>query len=47
MMQFYNYSLTELDGMYPFEREIYITLFNRHIEAENERRKNAQKNQNN
>ena len=44
MAQFYKYSLTELDEMYPWEREIYISLLNTHIEEENERRKNAQKN---
>jgi hypothetical protein len=43
MAQFYKYSLTELDDMYPFEREIYISLLNNHIEEENERRKNGQK----
>ena len=41
MMQFYKYSLSELDNMYPWEREIYISLLNEHIEEENERRKNA------
>ena len=41
MMQFYKYSLSELDNMYPWEREIYISLLNKHIEDENERRKNA------
>ena len=40
LMQFYKYSLTELDNMYPWEREIYISLLNAHIEEENERRKN-------
>lgn len=42
LMQFYKYSLTELDSMYPWEREIYITLLNKHIEEENERIRNAQ-----
>lgn len=41
MMQFYKYSLSELENMYPWEREIYISLLNKHIEEENERRKNA------
>ena len=43
MMQFYKYSLSELENMYPWEREIYISLLNQHIEEENERRKNAKK----
>jgi hypothetical protein len=42
MMQFYKYSLTELDNMYPWEREIYISLLNQHIQEENERRKHGQ-----
>ena len=41
MAQFYHYSLSELDDMYPWEREVYMTLLNKHIEEENERRKNA------
>lgn len=40
MMQEHNYSLTELDNMYPWEREVYISLLNAHIEEENERRRN-------
>lgn len=45
LMQFYNYSLTELDNMYPWEREIYISLLNKHIEEENEKIKaNARNN---
>jgi hypothetical protein len=37
MMQSHNYSLTELDNMIPYEREIYVTLLKDHIERENER----------
>lgn len=40
MMQNYNYSLTELENMYPWEREVYISLLNAYIEEENERRRN-------
>ena len=36
-MQHHNYSLTELDNMIPWEREIYINLLIKHIEEENER----------
>lgn len=43
MAQFYHYSLSELDEMYPWEREVYISLLNKHIEEENERRKNNAK----
>lgn len=39
MMQHYNYSLTELDHMMPWEREIYVHMLKKHIEEENERLK--------
>jgi|TARA_X000000950_G_scaffold220703_1_gene265816 hypothetical protein len=42
MMQHYNYSLTELDEMMPWEREIYVGLLKQHIEEENERQKERQ-----
>lgn len=35
------YSLTELNEMMPWEREIYITLLTQRIREENERRKNG------
>lgn len=37
MAQHHNYSLTELDNMLPWEREIYVTLLKQHIKEENER----------
>tara|TARA_B110000444_G_C18828392_1_gene591679 strand:- start:133 stop:267 length:135 start_codon:yes stop_codon:yes gene_type:complete len=37
MMQHYNYSLSELDNMMPWEREIYVSLLTEHIKEENER----------
>jgi hypothetical protein len=42
-MQHHNYSLSELEDMMPFEREIYITLLKNWIKEENERikRENA------
>jgi len=42
MMQHHHYSLTELENMMPWEREIYITLLIAHIEEENERLKKQQ-----
>ena len=36
-MQHHNYSLTELDNMMPWEREIYIKLLLQHLEEEKER----------
>ena len=35
MMQHHKYSLTELDNMMPWEREIYINLLMQFVEEEN------------
>ena len=37
MMQHHKYSLTELENMLQFEREIYLGLLAKHIEEENDR----------
>jgi len=37
MMQHHGYSLTELDNMVPWEREIYVALLQEYIKEENER----------
>ncbi len=39
MMQHHQYSLTELDNMIPFEREIYVSLLMEYIKEENDRMK--------
>jgi len=36
-MTHYNYSLSELDDMMPWEREIYVGLMLQHIEEEKQR----------
>jgi len=36
-MQHHHYSLTELEGMIPWEREIYVSLLIEFIRKENER----------
>jgi len=41
-MQHHGYSLTELDNMVPWEREIYTSLLQQHIKEENDRRKAEQ-----
>ena len=41
-MQHHKYSLTELDNMIPWEREIYTNLLIKHIAEENERIKREQ-----
>ena len=37
MMQHHKYSLSELDNMIPWERQIYVALLQEFIEKENER----------
>ena len=34
LVQHHKYSLTEVENMIPWEREVYITLLKRHIEEE-------------
>jgi hypothetical protein len=36
LMQFHEYSLTELDSMIPWEREIYVGMLVQHIRHETE-----------
>ena len=42
LMQHHKYSLTELENMMPWEREIYLGLLEKHIKDENERTKKEQ-----
>ena len=46
LMQHHKYSLTELENMMPWEREIYISLLQQYIEEENlkaqQQKQNAQ-----
>ena len=44
-MQHHKYSLTELDNMIPFEREIYVELLMQWIKEENERIKEEERKQ--
>ena len=41
-MQHHKYSLTEIENMIPWEREIYVSLLINHIKEENERIKSEQ-----
>jgi hypothetical protein len=41
-MQHHKYSLTELESMIPWERDIYVTLLTQFIEEENEKIKQRQ-----
>jgi hypothetical protein len=35
LIQHHKYSLTELENMMPWEREVYVSLLQSHIEEEN------------
>jgi hypothetical protein len=37
LMQYHKYSLTELENMMPWEREIYVTLLIQYLEEERQR----------
>jgi len=39
LMQHHKYSLTELDNMIPYERDIYVALLLQHLEEEAEKQK--------
>jgi len=39
MMQYHKYSLTELEEMLPFEREIYIQMLIEYLREQEEKRK--------
>ena len=42
MIQHHKWSLTELEDMMPYEREIYVTLLTNWVQEENERIKQQQ-----
>jgi hypothetical protein len=44
-MQSYNYSLTELEDMMPWEREVYLTLLQQDVKEQNDRTRRENLNQ--
>lgn len=40
LVQHHKYSLGELEGMIPFERDIYVEMLVQHLEEEKNRNKN-------
>ena len=40
-MQHHNYSLSDLENMLPWEREIYVDMLIQYIKEENEKNKRA------
>jgi hypothetical protein len=45
LMQHHNYSLSDLEEMLPWEREVYLNLLLQHIEEENMRMRHNKLNQ--
>lgn len=43
-MQHHKYSLNELEGMIPWERDIYVSMLIQFIEDENQKLKERQRN---
>jgi hypothetical protein len=41
-MQHHKYSLTELESMIPWERDIYVSMLTQYIEEENQKIKEQQ-----
>tara|TARA_E500000318_G_scaffold71498_1_gene66207 strand:- start:1607 stop:1747 length:141 start_codon:yes stop_codon:yes gene_type:complete len=42
-MQHHKYSLTELENMLPWERDVYVNMLIRHLEEENEKMKQLER----
>ena len=42
LMQHHKYSLTELENMMPWEREVYVEMLVQYIKEENEKQKQRQ-----
>ena len=43
-MQHHKYSLTEIEAMIPWERDVYVSLLIRYIKEENEKKRQRDKN---
>jgi len=41
LMQHHKYSLSELEDMIPWEREVYVNFLTEHLEEEAERQRNG------
>ena len=42
LMQYHKYSLTEIEEMIPFERDVYVSLLVRYLEEERQRLESKQ-----
>ena len=41
-MQYHKYSLTEIENMMPWERDIYVALLQQHLQEEEQKQQKAQ-----
>ena len=41
LMQYHKYSLTEIENMMPWERDVYVTMLQNHLEEEKLKRQQA------
>tara|TARA_B100001094_G_C18061221_1_gene735171 strand:- start:528 stop:713 length:186 start_codon:yes stop_codon:yes gene_type:complete len=44
LMQYHKYSLTEIESMMPWERDIYVLLLQQHLEEEEQKQKQQEAN---
>ena len=44
LMQYHKYSLTEIEIMMPWERDVYVALLQQHLEEENLKQQQANAN---
>ena len=44
LMQYHKYSLTEIENMMPWERDIYVALLQQHLEEEQLKQQQQQSN---
>jgi hypothetical protein len=43
LLQFHKYSLTEIENLIPWERDVYLGLLKKHIDEENEKVKQRER----
>jgi hypothetical protein len=42
LMQYHKYSLTEIENMMPWERDVYVMLLEQHLEEERQKQQQKQ-----
>ena len=44
MMQYHHYSLSDIEGMIPWERDLYISMIIEHVEKEKQKMEERKRN---